>query len=57
MQSNGTLLPQSDRDFITVQVTSTTAKIPSDPEEPLVYNGEIKVYPEITFKHGGEKTE
>jgi hypothetical protein len=38
-------------------VTSTTAKIPSDPEEPLVYSGEVKAYPEITLKHDVEKTE
>ncbi|KAF1842823.1 Di-copper centre-containing protein [Cucurbitaria berberidis CBS 394.84] len=46
---DGVLIPQSDLKALTVQVVSTTARIPDDPNVPVEYNEDVTAYPEVTI--------
>jgi tyrosinase len=56
LQGNGTQLSRSNLDAIAVEVASTTAQIPSDPNDPIVYSDQVETYPEITLKGAGGDT-
>jgi tyrosinase len=47
-QGNGTVVSRSQLDSITVQIVSGKVRIPDDPTQPLEYNDEWNVHPEIT---------
>ncbi len=51
-QGDGTLIPNTALQGLTIQVASTIVHIPENPDQPLAYSDDLVVHPEITAGKG-----